>query len=252
MKRLLIVFATLLFTVLSSASQAQVLSWTGPYVGAFGGYGWGTQGQHDNGVPVGCYPQLNCVVSDGQYNLSGALGGGVVGYSMPLSGMPSPLSPLLAGFPFYNQAILGLEGDIAGSDLSGSSSTCGTIPHTCGGDIYMMSDIRVRLGLPFGQFMPFFAGGLAVDDVHAYDVSVPVSATHIQAGWTVGGGLEYKVTDQLSLRAEYLYQALPRTTFFDIAPGVPEGIRENVNVVRAGIVWNFSPPPPPPPVVAKY
>jgi outer membrane immunogenic protein len=248
-------------TTFSSASHAQeALNWSGLYVGGFGGYSWGTQGQHDPGIPTVIPPPPpgdddDDDDADGHYNLSGGLGGALIGYSFPLSQISFPLSAQLTGFYPLSNLVIGAEGDIAGADLSGSSGSCGggIVPaHTCGGNVYAMSDIRGRIGLPFGQFMPFFAGGLAVDDVRAYDSLFGVSATRLQAGWTVGGGLEYKITPQLSARVEYLYQALPRTTMFDVVPGVPEGVRTDLNVVRVGIVWNFSPPPAPAPVIAKY
>jgi outer membrane immunogenic protein len=232
-------------TIGTGNSFAQTVNWSGPYIGAFGGYGTGGQGQHDNGIPAcptgdtGTYP--NCVSpspppADGHYNIDGALGGALLGY----------------GFAF-NQFIVGPEADIAGSTLSGSSGDCGGTPgHVCGGNIDVMSDIRLRFGLPLGQFMPFVAGGLALDDIHAYDDLYAVSGTHWEAGWTIGAGLDYKITPNISLRLEYLYQDFGRQTFFDIAPGVPEGIRTDANIVRAGIVWNFGAVPPPAPVVAKY
>jgi len=338
MKRLCASLLGLGFAALSSASYAQVADWSGFYVGAFGGYGSGAQGQHDNntlaepagggggvvvgvGAPAGAGGVggaggaggllgnggsggsgaagghgsnggaggnggllfgnggaggaagtggtggaggaggllggtgiLGSGLADGRYGLGGALGGGLIGYSFPLSQVSFPGSQQLAGLCPLSQLIVGAEGDIAGADLSGHSGTCGPLPgHACGGDIHVMSDIRARFGLPIGQFMPFFAGGLAVDDVHAYDAGFAVSATRLQAGWTVGGGLEYKITPQLSARVEYLYQALPQTRLFDIVPGIAERVRSDVNVVRAGIVWNFSPPAvSAPPIVAKY
>jgi outer membrane immunogenic protein len=228
---------------------AQSATWTGPYVGAFGGYGFGSQGQHDSGVPTSpppmtCVP-ITCATSDGHYDMNGALGGALVGYNIPFS-------QFAGASPF----IVGLEGDVGGSTVGGYSGVCGTgaiPPHTCGGSIPVMSDLRLRFGVPFGQWMPFVAGGLAVDDIRAYDTFANASGEHVEAGWTIGGGVEYKLTEQWSLRLEYLYQDFGRDTFFNIAPGVPEGIRTDANIVRAAIVWNFAPPPSPaPPVIAKY
>jgi outer membrane immunogenic protein len=244
LRRLFIVGVSILFTSLAGTGFAQTANWTGPYIGAFGGYGSGTQGQHDTGIPcpagdTGTPP--NCVApvipTDGHYNLNGALGGGLIGYNFA-----------------FDQFIIGAEGDIAGSGLAGYASNCGLpLAHVCGGDIYAMSDIRARVGLPFGQFMPFIAGGLAVGDIHAYDSLFGVSGTHWEAGWTIGGGIDYKIMTQLSLRLEYLYQDFARQTFFNIVPGVPERVRTDVNIVRAGIVWNFgAAPPPPAPLLAKY
>ncbi len=166
----------------------------------------------------------------------------------------------MVGYGFaFNQFIVGPEADIAGSTLSGNSNSCGTIPHVCGGNIYVMSDIRGLVGLPLGQFMPslgqfmpFIAGGLALDDIHAYDSLFGVSGTQWEAGWTIGAGIDYMITPQISLRLEYLYQDFGRSTFFDIVPGVPEEVRTDVNIIRAGVVWNFETAPPPTPVIAKY
>jgi outer membrane immunogenic protein len=159
------------------------------------------------------------------------------------------------GYGFaVNQFVMGPEADIAGSTLSGYSGSCGVgLPaHVCGGSVYVISDVRGRVGLPFGQFMPFIAGGLAVDDIHAEDTLFGVSGTHWEAGWTIGAGVDYKITPQISLRLEYLYQDFGRQTFFDIVPGVPERVRTDLNIIRGGIVWNFETAPPPTPVIAKY
>ena len=251
-----------------SFAQTAPANWTGPYIGAFGGYGFGSQGQHDSGIPVVVSPPPSPTfrrhlrhllrrhhppppppppIADGHYDVNGALGGALIGYNIAFS--------QFANFGLFNQFIIGAEGDIAGSTLSGSSGACGsgTGLHACGGNVFAMADVRARLGLPLGQFMPFIAGGLAVDDIRAYDNLFGTSGTHWEAGWTAGAGIDYKITQQISVRLEYLYQDFARQTFFDIVPGLPERVRTDVNIVRAGIVWNFEPPPPPaPPVVAKY
>jgi len=48
-------------------------------------------------------------------------------------------------------------------------------------------------------------------------------------GWSVGGGLEAALTDNLIIRGEYLY-----TSFNDV-----EGVTVNVNTARVGAAVKF-------------
>lgn len=146
----------------------------------------------------------------------------------------------------FSSVVVGVEGDIAGSTLSDYSTACGAAPgHVCGGNVYAISDLRARIGVPFGQFLPFIAGGLAVDDIHAYDSAFSVSGTAWEAGWTVGAGVDYQITPQFAVRLEYLHQGFGRDSIFNIVPGVPEQISTDTNVIRVGLIFNFNPPPPP-------
>jgi opacity protein-like surface antigen len=142
------------------------------------------------------------VIADGHYDVNGALGGALIGYNIAFS--------QFANFGLFNQLIIGAEGDIAGSTLSGHSAACssGTGLHTCGGNVYALSDVRARLGLPLGQFMTFIAGGLAVDDIRTYDSLFGTSGTHWEAGRTAGAGIDYKITDQISVRLDICIRIL--------------------------------------------
>ena len=73
---------------------AQVYNWTGAYVGLVGGYGWGNT-------------SYSAPLSSGSFNLSGGTLGGTLGYNWQVG-----------------QAVFGLEGDLAWSNIRGSGS-CG-------------------------------------------------------------------------------------------------------------------------------
>ena len=71
----------------------------------------------------------------------------------------------------------------------------------------------------------------------AYD-----QVSHTHAGWTVGGGIEYAVTDNWSVRAEYRYTDFGHLT--DITPfvfGIGSTVthHETENAVRAGFSYKF-------------
>ena len=238
----IVVAGLVAITVGGLTSGALAQTFTGPYVGVFGGYGTGTSSQHDNGFvytpPAVMVPggegEGGIANQDGRYGIRGGLGGGLVGYNFQ-----------------YGQFLIGGEGDIAASAIKGRSFSCGTPAHECGTSIGTMADVRGRLGLPFGQFMPFVAGGLAIDNIKAYDTLFGNSGGGFRAGYTVGAGVEYKINAQLAVRVEYLYAHFSPSTSFAIVPGVPERISATTNTVRGGIVYNFLMPVTAP-VVARY
>jgi outer membrane immunogenic protein len=93
-----------------------------------------------------------------------------------------------------------------------------------------------------------------------FDTYDPISRTRV--GWTVGGGIEYAVTNNWSLRVEYRYSDFGHASIhpvtFDAALGGGADVfitrRFSENRVQAGFSYRFdtAPPPAPPPVVAKY
>jgi outer membrane immunogenic protein len=58
------------------------------------------------------------------------------------------------------------------------------------GPVTEAGSIRLRGGYAFDRFLAYAAGGLAFED---------------SVGWTVGGGVEYALTDRWVIGAEYLH-----------------------------------------------
>jgi outer membrane immunogenic protein len=79
--------------------------------------------------------------------------------------------------------------------------------------------VRARAGVAFGQALIYATGGFAFAD----------DAT----GWTVGGGLEYAFTNNLSAKIEGLYVNLEE----DDIPGLD--YEADFGVVRAGLNFRF-------------
>jgi outer membrane immunogenic protein len=104
---------------------APVFTWTGPYVGISGGYGWG---------------------ESRSFEVDGALLGVTAGYNWQM-----------------NQFVFGVEGDLSWSDISGSGP-CGAGTR-CTVDNSWLGTARGRLGWAAGQFMPYVTGGLAFGDI---------------------------------------------------------------------------------------
>ena len=78
-----------------------------------------------------------------------------------------------------------------------------------------------------------------------------------RTGWTVGAGVEYAITKNLTLKVEGLYTDLGnKTVDTDYYGNNNSNTYTQTNVrfatVRAGVNWKFDFLAPPAPVVAKY
>ncbi len=175
-------------------------TWTGPYVGAFGGGAWG---RSDFSAPL----------SSGSFNTSGWLAGGTLGYNYQMG-----------------QMVLGIEGDAAWTDIHGSAACAGL---TCETRNNWLATVRGRLGYAAGRFMPYITGGAAFGDIKTSVTGFGDSDT-TRVGWTAGGGIEASIAGPWTAKLEYLYVDLGRG---DSVLG--SDAKFTTNIVRAGINYKF-------------
>lgn len=109
------------------------------------------------------------------------------------------------------------------------------------------SHLRGRLGYGFDNALLFVAGGLALAGVEnkAFDNAAGVTATwnDTRVGWTIGGGVDYRVAPKVTVRLEYLYdnygsktlaaQTVGTTTFAE------RDHKLDTHTLRAGLNWHF-------------
>ncbi len=147
-------------------------TWTGAYIGAQTGYGWGR-------------------ASDTKYN--GWQFGGFLGYNYQFEGSP---------------AVIGLETDFNWTGQDGHRSNAGRGTRL---DSDWTGATRARLGYSFGRVLVYGAGGVAYQDREFQRFGDKDSKTAV--GWTVGGGVETAVTDNLTIRAEYRHDDFGKDKF---------------------------------------
>ena len=189
-----------------AALSAPAYSWTGFYVGANGGAGWGQSWWSANTTSV---------------NLSGALAGGTAGYNLQLG-----------------QAVFGVEGDIDWSGLRGTAATP-LCPNGCSTSDTWLSTVRGRVGYAFDRVMPYVTGGLAVGDIRA---AVPgfAGGSATNAGWTLGAGLEIALPGNWTAKAEYLRVDLGSFNCGTGCSGTPtDNVSLHENIFRAGVNYRF-------------
>jgi len=224
-------------------------SWTGFYAGVNGG------------VPFDGYGQMymvNTWTASGQ-NLHeiGPAFGGQVGYNYQFSGLPW----------VGDHLVLGAEAYADWSDVKGSV----TVPTilgatTFGTRIGSFGAILGRLGYSFDRLFLYFQSGLPYAvTTNYYSVanggpsgSATVARFQFGRQIAVGLGAEYAITDQWSIRVDYLYSYVRAAwLLYNYNPGDPADFvrfstRTSFHTARLGLDYHFDLFAPPAPVVAKY
>lgn len=93
--------------------------------------------------------------------------------------------------------------------------------------------VRGRIGYAFSNVMFFGTGGLAFGELRGETFGL--SETHTKAGWTLGAGAEFGLSQNWSAKIEYLYVDLANEHF--TITGVSNGYR--FGVLRAGLNYRF-------------
>jgi len=219
------------------ASATEAPNWSGFYAGVNIGGGW------SNNRSVNYSPNdefsafflgfLQGAPAPASFNSSGVLGGLQLGYN----------------WQFNRTWLAGLETDFDWSGIKGSGSSGGTTQAgtpfiaTVDEQVNWFGTIRARLGyLPTENLLTYVTGGFAYGQVHStgnwinngapfgsHDAFFGVScggpgvacfsgsSSRVAPGWTAGGGFEYAVLKNITLKAEYLYVSLDSKSMSETA-----------------------------------
>ena len=253
---------------------APIFTWTGIYVGGQIGYAWGSGNNYFNGFDPffngGTY--LNSSLGGSSPN--GVIGGAHVGYQIQL--------PQWSMFS-SSGVVLGLEGSVDGTSLTNTGALFfpdgTTLSAHSNADI--QGSIRGRLGIAWDRALIYATGGVAFGGFNTdysfignlngnkhinggNDFFGTNSFSNTRVGWTVGGGIDYAITNNWSVFAEYRYTNFGHIGSpglfaggFAVAPVLAGAFVNsnrtiNQNQVQIGFSYRFDMLPPPVPVVAKY
>ena len=222
-----------------------VFSWTGFYVGGQVGYDFGRDRATEFGVTGA---QRTFLVG----NPDGVSGGGHIGYNFSTQSLPifGSLGSGLLG----TGGVIGVEGDVNGSDFRSAVAFGGPVPLTQTFRKDIDGSIRGRLGIAVDRALFYATGGAAFAEFHeGYQIGgLPFQApSHTRVGYTVGGGVEYAITTQFSLRAEYRYSDYGR--FTDLNAPAPFNTVNRITIQQAQVGFSYKfESPVAAPVVARY
>lgn len=123
--------------------------------------------------------------------------------------------------------VFGVEGDVSYSDVSGSIFAINV-------SAKLEAALRARLGYAFDRTLVYSAVGLAVARVHVEAIPI-LDKTETFTGWTVGGGAEYALTDNWTVRADYRYSDYGNSNF-----GIGgDGFDLTGHAARFGVTYKF-------------
>jgi outer membrane immunogenic protein len=199
-----------------------MFTWTGIYIGANAGYGFGSSSW------------TTAAGSVGSFSLNGPLAGGTLGGNYQIG-----------------QFVVGGEGDFDWQNLRGATASGICAPGAVGGCALAstwLATVRVRAGYAMDRVLLYVTGGGAFTDVKPSTGSLSYGGG-TEAGWTAGGGVEYAITDNWTAKAEYLYASFQKATCNATSCGGPLGVPPivfsptsvsfNENIVRAGVNYKF-------------
>jgi outer membrane immunogenic protein len=233
-----------------------VFTWEGFYLGGQIGGGW-ARDKVSSSSPV-TLP----IIGDGSVNASGIIGGAHAGYVWQ-----------------FGRLVYGLEGDFDGANLRKSSDcvvqsmvtgvsvtpgACGQIPNLAAGDSFRtallwQSSARARLGYALDNIFIYGTGGVAIAGLQTRYTEVvsllpffagraEPSFNRTAVGFTLGGGVEYAIDANWSVRAEYRFSDFGKpkpissnqlTNFAPASPAIRIYHDVEENTVLFGVSYKF-------------
>ncbi len=217
---------------------APVYNWGGIYVGGNVGWGWTNVDATDVGPDFPAGVQNFALGTETSLKQNGFLGGAQLGFNYQI-----------------NQLVLGLEGDFDYTDIKNNQTT----PLQSGSPYEdpWTATLAARFGWAVDRALFYGkAGGAWMQE--KYDLNAPNGAaatgTFDRWGWTIGGGIEYAIWDNVTAKVEYDFmdfadqnQALtPNATNIAACAGVGPCITGDTNksqltasVVKVGVNYLF-------------
>lgn len=181
--------------------------WTGLYMGAHAGYGWGKTGASAPGF--------------GSATPTGALGGLHGGYNWQTGSY-----------------VFGAEGDLDLSWMDGSTT------YSSGNSLTShpgwASSVRGRAGYAFNNFLVYGTAGLALTNTNVtlQQAGTSTRLLETQFGYVIGAGIEMKLAPQLSARIEALHYGFADKNVSYNGATMP--LSNDMNTVRAGLTFHFN------------
>ena len=167
-----------------------VFTWTGFYAGLQAGYGWSSTSTTFTGLGG---------VTAGELEGEGFVGGAHIGYNHQ-----------------FGSFVVGIEADLEGAsygdDFVGVRFSDGSTLRT-ESDVALQGSLRTRLGVAFDRVLVYATGGFTFANFETdytftdgiTDVVTRRSFDNSEWGWTLGAGVEYAFTNNLTARLEYRY-----------------------------------------------
>jgi outer membrane immunogenic protein len=201
----------------STYNALPVFTWTGFYAGLNAGYGWNVGDSRFYDPAFG--------------TVRGRRGGGFVG-------------GVQAGYNYqFGMFVAGAETDLQYAAVGNKGASYGTTYYQGDSDGFF-GTIRARAGVAFDRALVYGTGGFAYGDIggnQGYDTVLGHhSGDEINWGWTIGGGVEYAITNNFTAKVEGLYVDIDTKDNYDRGGSVNINRDAEFGVLRAGVNYKFN------------
>jgi outer membrane immunogenic protein len=215
------------YTKAPPMAAAAIYDWTGFYIGASGGYGWG-----DSRFQFALTPGVNS-----NHDTRGGFAGGQVGYNWQTGAI-----------------VFGIEADGHWADINGSTA-CPVGAFTCRTETRALASFRGRLGFANGPVLFYGTGGAGYADTRysALAGGAPgAGLTGIYStnrwGYAAGAGIEWGFAPNWTAKVEYMHYGFDSVTSpAGTVGGGPATYRLDLDTVKVGVNYRWGGP-----AVARY
>jgi outer membrane immunogenic protein len=240
-------------------------TWTGVYIGGNGGYSWG---DWDSTSLAAIFPGPGgTLVNTASPNVQGAIAGGQIGYNWQVS--PQWLVGVEADGQWsgeqasdgYSASVTTGVPSVGPCDVAFGCSATAAVTDANAWKLPWFATLRGRVGLIGDSTWLFYGtGGLAIGGAQFADSSVAtvtvfknatgqvvstttllnsaLSGTTTVVGFAVGAGIEKMLTQNWSVKVEYLFMDFGSYTFL-AGTGFDTNVKMIDNVIRGGVNWKF-------------
>ena len=203
---------------------APVATWTGCYVGAHIGGGWGRT-VFSNTSPFVIPPGADVSVHP-----NGFLGGAQIG----------------CDYQFAPNWVIGIANDFSWADIKGNEDDPFFTNKNLAAKTEWIDTLAGRLGYAGATWMVYGLGGVAWAS-DRYDLTINPGATVLSAketrsGWVAGSGLEWRFAHNWSAKIEYNYLDFGTKTVTLTSGGggqLPIDVSQRISLVKVGINYRF-------------
>mgnify|MGYP002713166249 FL=1 len=177
------------------------------------------------------------------FYLGGAIGGAWANASNKTNGASydtdAVTGTLYGGYNWQvDQYVLGLETDLTLGAADSDKFSTGPITEAV---FVPLATARLRAGYAFDNMLLYGTGGISLGAGGIKSRSGATSKTEGvgHAGFVVGAGIEYALSENWRLRGEYLYHGFGEKDY-TLADGSKHKVDfKDVHALRAGVAWQF-------------
>jgi outer membrane immunogenic protein len=222
---------------LAPVAPPPAFTWTGFYLGGQVGYGWGEDSSNVwLSGPLGAL-KFPATSGSASTQTQGVIGGVHLGYNWQL-----------------NQFVLGLEGRADGTSINKFTQPVASLAYNVSTSSPIQGSLVGRVGYAFDRTLFYVIGGGGYGWIHnKYTIlNSEGDFSTTRSFWTVGGGIEYAISDNWLVRAEYRHSDFGY--FYDgtiIFPKVFQSHKWTQNDVQIAFSYKWAAAAPVG-VVAKY